>query len=57
MSVHPEVPNGPLRSMLEAVDKSDVVSVKCQCGADAVVNKAYAKYISGPLSSCKECRA
>ena len=56
MSIHPEMKGTPVGKLMEAVQKMDVVPVKCQCGADTVINKAYAKYITGPIANCAKCR-
>jgi hypothetical protein len=58
MMPHPENDSGPLKALQEAFAdlNPDVVPIKCQCGRDTVINKAYAKYVKGPISGCKACR-
>jgi len=58
MMPHPENDSGPLKALQEhfAELNLDTVPIKCQCGADTVINKAYAQYVKGPISGCKECR-
>ena len=55
MLPHPE--NDPkVNELINSVGREEVVAIKCKCGADTVINAAYAKYIKGPLSSCSKCR-
>jgi hypothetical protein len=55
MLPHPE--NDPrVNDLINAMNMDEVVPVKCQCGADTVINAAYAKYIKSPISSCSKCR-
>jgi hypothetical protein len=58
MMPHPENDSGPLKALQDAFAdlNPDVVPIKCQCGADTVINKAYAQYVKGPISGCKACR-
>ena len=38
------------------VASQETVTVECQCGAEVQMNKAYSKYVTGKLSSCRFCR-
>lgn len=36
---------------------SGIASVRCgNCGADTIMNSAYAQHVNGPLLSCRHCR-
>lgn len=55
MLPHPE--NDPkVNELITSVGNEEVVAIKCKCGADTVINAAYAKYVRGPLESCSKCR-
>jgi len=54
--MHPEMQDGPLGSLLRHVAHAETVAVECQCGAEVQMNKAYSKYVTGKLSSCRFCR-
>jgi len=53
---HPEA-DPKLNDLLKEIGNAEVVPVKClNCGADTVINAAYAKYVRSPISSCRLCR-
>jgi hypothetical protein len=56
MQSHPEMEGESAQEFLKEIANEKVVPIKCQCGADAVVNARYLKYIKGPISSCRLCR-
>ena len=56
MQPHPEMQEGPIAALMRSIANDEIVIVECECGAEAQMNKAYAKYVTGKLSSCKECR-
>ena len=55
MQPHPEA-SGPLNALMVSMQGMDTVKVKCKCGADTIMNAAYAKYVKGTLDSCSSCR-
>jgi hypothetical protein len=49
--------SGVTDDFFQAVMRADVVNVTCQCGAQTVMNAAYAKHVPGlRIQSCRECR-
>ena len=56
MPLHPEMQEGPIGALMRSMANAETVTVECECGAEVKMNKAYAKYVTGKLSSCKECR-
>ena len=56
MNIHPEFEGGPFEELMKSMGNADTVTVKCQCGADVVMNAAYSQYVKGPLESCPKCR-
>jgi len=55
MQPHPEN-SGPLNELMKSISNMETVPIKCKCGADTVINAAYAQYVKGPLDSCSNCR-
>ena len=55
-TMHPEMQDGPLGALLRHMAQAETVTVECQCGAEVQMNKAYSKYVTGKLSSCRFCR-
>lgn len=55
MQPHPEA-SGPLNALMKSMQGMDTVKVECQCGAETVMNVAYAQYVTGKLESCSACR-
>lgn len=57
MQEHPEMAGSPCQEFLKGLQDASVVPRKCKnCGADVVINAAYAKYVPGDVESCRFCR-
>lgn len=54
--MHPEMQEGPIGALMRSMTNAETVTVECQCGAEVQMNKAYSKYVTGKLSSCRFCR-
>ena len=53
---HLDFKEGPLVALMASMDQGETVTVHCQCGAEVQMNKAYSKYVTGKLQSCRFCR-
>ena len=50
-------PPTPDTDPFDEIFNSGIISVRCgNCGTDTIMNAAYARYVPGPLLSCRHCR-